>query len=151
MSHASKRLATAVAAELQAIYQRRGGLNPQAVVKWAERHPASALHGRFTWDDTAAARAYRLWQARELIVTIEVEYPDRRVRQVYVSPVQGRGTTGYVALVDVLSDKRKRDLFLAQALAEYERVGEKYHDLEELAEVREAVRKVGRRGKKKAA
>lgn len=29
--------------------------------------PETALHSRFTWDDTAAAAQYRLWEARHTI------------------------------------------------------------------------------------
>lgn len=141
-----------VVSELAAIYKDRGGLDPGYVVQWAKRNPRSALHGRFQWDNTKAAHAYRLWQARALITEVEVEYPDGKKRQVYVSPVTSRGRSGYASLVDVMSDRERREEFLAQALAEYERVGVKYHDLEELAEVREAVGRVRRRrGKKSAA
>jgi hypothetical protein len=134
-----------VAAELNALYKRKGGLEPLIVVRWAESHPESALHGQFQWDDTSAAHAYRLWQARELITHVEVEYPDGKVRQVYVSPMPNRGNIGYVALVDVLSNKGKREQFLAQALAEYERLGERYRDLRELAGVRRAVANIRRK------
>jgi hypothetical protein len=157
MSVASKRLAAAVAAELAGIYKRDKGLNPAAVVAWAERNPDSALHSRFLWDDTAAARAYRLWQAREIITEVEVIYPDGKVRQVYVSPVQARGDTGYATLVEVLNDKDRREMFLAQALAEFERVAAKYADLKELAGIRRAVTaatkkvRAGKRGRRRAA
>jgi len=153
VTSAKKRLAAAVAEELESIYQRQGGLRPDVVVEWARKHPHSALHSRFTWDDTKAAHAYRLWQARELITEVEVTYLDGKVRQVYVSPVEARGRTGYAALVDVMSDHERRDAFLAQALAEYERVGEKYHYLVELAEVRQAVNAARKKlkGRKKRA
>jgi len=153
-SHASKRLAAAVAAELSSLYEKHHGLNPQLVVKWAKDHPRSALHSRFEWNNSKAAHAYRLWQARQLIVEVEVIYPDRKVRQVYVSPVQNRGSTGYVALVDVLGDRAKRAMFLEQALAELERVAEKYRDLKELAGVWKAIRGARRsrsNGRRKAA
>jgi len=150
MTSASKRLAAAVAIgeELAAIYSKRGGLRPEVVVAWAREHPGSALHGRFVWDDTKAAHAYRLWQARDLITEVEVTYPDGKVRQVYVSPVEARGRTGYSALVDVLSDSDRRESFLAQALAEYERVGAKYQDLLELAEIRAVVKAARKRNLK---
>lgn len=145
----------AIASELAALYQARGGLDPGRVVEWARKHPDSALHGRFTWDDTKAARAYRLWQARELIVEVKITWPDLTPRQAYVSVAKDRGGRGYVALVDVMGDEGRRRDFLAQALAEYERMGEKYRDLVELAGVRRAVKaagdKAGRRGRRKAA
>ncbi len=64
------------------------------------------------------------------------------MRQVYVSPVESRGKGGYSALVDVLSDAQQRAAFLAQALAEYQRVGDRYADIKELSQVRAAVARV---------
>jgi hypothetical protein len=136
---AAKKKIAGVAEELAALYRKHRGLDPGRVVSWAKANPKSALHSRFQWNDGKAAHAFRLWQARQLIVTVEVEYEDRKVRQVYVSPVQSRGRTGYAALADVMSDEDRRSAFVAQALAEYERVGAKYEDLAELAGVRDAV------------
>ncbi len=131
-----------IALELERLHKKHGALDPSAVVNWAQTHPTSALHGRFQWNNSKAAHEYRLWQARELITEVTVIYPDGKTRQVYVSPVESRGNGGYASLVEVLSDAERRAAFLAQALAEYERVGEKYQDLRELAGVRSAVRKV---------
>lgn len=129
--------------ELDALYRKHRGLDPRIVVEWARRHPGSALHDRFEWNDTRAAEEYRLWQAREIITEVLVEYPDGKVRQAYVSLVamRGRGKPGYLSMVDVLGDRKLRKQLLLQALNEYERVGEKYHDLAALAGVRAAVRR----------
>lgn len=147
-----------VSAELKALYKQYGALRPEVVVRWAKAHKSSALHGKFQWDNTKAAHQYRLWQARELIVTVEVTYPDQKKRQEYVSLVTERRPSksnpnqpvGYTALVDVLSDKQRRENFLAQALFDYERVGERYRDLTELAGVREEVRLVRSRTNRKS-
>lgn len=133
-----------IVAELAALYARSGGLDPVAVHAWAKTHKTSALHARLDWDDSSAAYKFRLWQIREIITEVEVVYPDQKTRQIYVSPLHLRGRGGYVSLVDVLSDNERRASFLAQALAEYERVGEKYADLAELAGVRAAVSAVAR-------
>jgi len=122
---------------------KSGRLSPKKVVAWAKAHSGSALHGYFQWDDSRAAHQYRLWQARELIVSVEAVYDDGVKGQVYVSPTttrhQGRG---YHRLVDVMSDAALRAQFLTQALHELERICEKYSDLCELAGVRQAVRLV---------
>ena len=130
------------ATELRALYRRHGSLDPETVVAWAAAHPESALHGRFLWDDTKAAHQYRLWQARALITDVTVVHADGRVRQEFVSPVESRGEGGYQALVEVLDDAAKRALFLRQALEEFQRVSDKYADLEEFAAVRAALAKV---------
>jgi hypothetical protein len=129
-----------IAKELAAL-STRGRLSARRVVEWARTHRASALHTCFQWDNTKAAEAYRIWQARELIVSVEVVYGDGKKRQVYVSPISIRGSKagGYQSLVSVLSDRDMRKQFLAQALAELELVLAKYEDLTELAGVRAAV------------
>lgn len=139
----------AYARELAALYKQHGALDPEIVVEWARAHPESALHGRFEWNDDKAAQQHRLWQARQLITSVEVTYPDGKTRQIYVSPVEQRGAGGYASLVEVMSDKERRAQFLAQALKEYERLEAKYRDLEELAEVHAAVARA-RRGRKAA-
>lgn len=128
-------------AEELATLASRGRLAPRRVVRWARTHRKSALHGCFQWDDTRAAEQFRLWQARELIVSVEVTYADGKRRQVYVSPIVSRaGGHGYHRLVDVMSRAELRAQFLAQALDELERVCDRYTDLCELAGVLAAVR-----------
>lgn len=61
---------------LKAIAARDGGkLCPAAVVE-AARDEDSPLHGAFCWDDTEAARLYRLDQAQRLIRSFRVEIED---------------------------------------------------------------------------
>lgn len=132
------KIAKRYAEELHALYEEHGSLSPAVVVAWAKDHPESALHGRFQWDDTKAAHEHRLWQARQVITEVRVEYAPSKTHQVYVSPIEER-RDGYVALVDVLSDEQRRARFLAQALTDYQRLGEKYAELTELAGIRAAV------------
>jgi len=135
-----------IKAELEAL-RTRDGLSPERVVAWAAAHKRSALHTRFQWDDGDAARLYRLWQARMIIVEVTVSYPDGGLRQVWVSPVQTRGDEGgYQPLAEVLGREDLRDMFLSQALDELERVCSRYADLCELADVRAAVRLVRQKG-----
>lgn len=49
-----------------------GHLEPSAVVS-AAQDPDSALHPHFEWDDTKAAHAHRLDQARDLIRVIRID------------------------------------------------------------------------------
>lgn len=133
-----------IAAELAAL-ATRGRLSPRRVVEWARSHRRSALHGHFQWDDKKASEQYRIWQARELIVSVEVVYEDGKKRQVYVSPISTRGKAGYHRLVDVMNDAELREEFLTQALYELERICAKYQDLSELAGVRAEVSLVRRK------
>ena len=57
---------------LKEIAARDGGLlRPQAVIE-AARDEASPLHGAFCWDDTEAARRYRIIQAQYLIRSFRI-------------------------------------------------------------------------------
>lgn len=51
---------------LREIEERNNGLTAEAVVE-AAKPVTSPLHARFTWDDTRAAREYRIMEARVLI------------------------------------------------------------------------------------
>ncbi len=137
-----------VADELRALYDQYGALDPAKVVAWARKNPGSSLHKRFNWDDGDAAEKYRLWQAREVISSVQVVYQDGKKRQAYVAPrlerTDRKEGRGYSLLVEVLNDVDRRKAFLNQALTEYEFLGKKYDDLKELASVRKAVTKVKR-------
>jgi hypothetical protein len=52
--------------------ERDGRLIPAEVVSDA-RDPASPLHAQFEWDDSKAAEAHRLSQARTLIRSVKIE------------------------------------------------------------------------------
>lgn len=60
--------------------------------------PDHPLHSRFEWDDTEAARAYRLIQARNLIVRIRYLPPGatRAIQALIHVPADGGGEGEYV-------------------------------------------------------
>jgi hypothetical protein len=60
----------AIKEELEAIMV--GGVLSPADVIDAARNPNSAMHSQFEWDDSEAAQAYRLQQARALIRRVKV-------------------------------------------------------------------------------
>lgn len=60
----------------QAIYEERGRLTPHDVVDVA-RDPAHPLHSQLNWDNDAAAEAWRLRQAQDLIRSVKWTYVDR--------------------------------------------------------------------------
>jgi hypothetical protein len=61
-----------VAEIIRSLERDHGRLLPADVVT-AAADPESPLHDHFTWDDTAAAIRYRLFQARALIRTVKLE------------------------------------------------------------------------------
>lgn len=125
-------------AVLEKIREERGILTPKEVVEVAtpEDHP---LHKYFIWDDTEAARRFRLEQARSLLrVAVTVIGKDEKPIRAYVSLVDDRqrttnGDSEYRCTIDVLNDDALRKQLLKQAFAEFEGYREKYEQLSELA------------------
>ena len=67
-------MASKIQAALQEIAANNDGiLRPEIVVE-AARAKTSPLHSSFEWDNTRAAEAHRLWQARQLIVSVTIKY-----------------------------------------------------------------------------
>jgi hypothetical protein len=66
-----------VGRELEAIGARNGQSLDAEMVLQAAKEPASTLHKYFEWDDTEAARQYRLEQARLIVRSIEVRIVTR--------------------------------------------------------------------------
>ncbi len=66
-----------VGAELERIRRLNNEtLTPEDVLTAAERR-GSPLHPLFTWDDSEAARKYRLTEARRIVQGILIEHPRR--------------------------------------------------------------------------
>lgn len=136
---------TATYAELKRIADRNGGiLRAEDVVEEA-RNENSPLHSSFNWDDTDAARLWRLHQARNIIrVTyIECKKVDREVRAfVSLTPDREEDGGGYREIVRVLSNRDQRRQMLDDAMRELEVFTQKYAVLEELALVFDAAKNV---------
>jgi len=125
--------------ELEAIRKANHGMiSPEKVVEFAS-DPETALHSKFTWDNSKAAQEYRLWQARTLI-RVQVAYlpqsPGVPVRAfVSLSTERNSKTGGYRPIQFVLKTKPLREQMLIDALAELEAIRCKYSTLKALAPV----------------
>jgi len=139
-----------IVAELLRIAAKHGGVLEPAAVVQAARRKSSPLHSKFEWNNSTAAEAYRLWQARQLI-SVTVEYIGRGKRgtlqKVFVSlsTDRHRDGPGYRTMTSVVANKTYREQLLEDALADMKRFREKYAQLKELAEVFAAMRKVRKR------
>lgn len=99
--------AQAVGQELERIRTTRGQLRPQDVLEEAQS-PDSPLHNAFEWDDSKAAKRFRLQQAGKLIVSIQVINCPHPPVQTYISvttPDKGRD---FRPAVEVLGDEELR-------------------------------------------
>ena len=119
--------------ELERIARKHDGiLHPADVVREA-RDPRNILHDAFEWDDTAAAEAYRIEQAKQLIrvQVITIEHRAEPVRA-FVSLSRDRAADGgYRITADVISDEELYQEMCADAAEEllafkrkYARIGE---------------------------
>ena len=125
--------------ELDRICADGGGvLYPPQVVKSAQSKK-SPLHELFDWDDSEAAKKWRLEQARGLIraYVVMIPYEDGAVtHRAYVSMSNDRaGDGGYTPIQVVMDDTTKREMLLEQAKRELKSVQNKYGILKELASV----------------
>ena len=97
----SRREKGVIAKALQQIAGKNKRLTNEDVIRAAE-NPAHPLHGHFTWDDTEAARKYRIIEAEELIRSVRVEIlidSIRMVVPVYVrDPSKGASEPGYIEI-----------------------------------------------------
>lgn len=128
--------------ELDALRATSGLLLPEEVVAWAQGHPESALHSQFEWDDSEAARAWRIWQARRVIAVYIVS--DEGERTVVSLSIDRKASGGYRDVQDVLKDDELRKVLVRDALAELKRVKAKYEHIKELASVYAEIEKADR-------
>lgn len=138
-----------IEAELAKIQGNKEIINASDVVAWAQKHPKSALHTCFEWDDATAGAEHRLWQARRLIalhiVTVEGE---RKTVSLSVDRAKGGG---YRQIEDVVRVPDLRERMLQDAMNELRRVRSKYEQLTELASVFKEIDKVDKKHATKTA
>lgn len=142
---------TVVVARLEKLrVSNHGRLTPEIVVADA-RKKRSPIHDAFEWDDTKAAKLYRLERAgyliRKVVVTIE-EAPDQEPVRAFVHIEQGDDRY-YTSVQTALSDPKLRAITLARALRDAIEWHKRYKQFDELSEIFQAIEKVHRRRKKK--
>jgi len=126
--------------------KNKAGEVPPAKIVSAARDPKSPLHREFTWDDTEAARLFRLEQARSLLRSIVVEVTEHDVVTYEPGWVNlrsgGQETRPYEDFDSVMRDPEKRAQLLLLVLSQFRALRQKYARLTELAKVYEALDKV---------
>jgi hypothetical protein len=102
--------------ELETVRVAAGGILLPADIVAAARNPNSALHPHFEWDDTAAADAYRLEQARSLIKIVVV--PVTMGTETVIVPFYQVSTNGhgYESVIVLMSDDDKHKELVLSAL-----------------------------------
>lgn len=121
---------------LRGIYEERGQLTAALVVEEASS-PDHPLHHRFEWDDTEAARRYRLSQAEELIRLVRVESvaqdprDDATVREWHAVRRDGK----YEPIEQIAQDQFSSQVLLRQAQREWRTLFRRYQHLQEFIEM----------------
>ncbi len=116
--------------------QQKGRLTPKAVVDAARasRHP---LRPFFEWNDTAAADAYRLDQARMLIRSIVVIDDDAEAgdaKPAFLS-ISDHGGTSYRSMQEVLDSVELQSAVLAAAERDLAAFEKRYRQLQDICEI----------------
>lgn len=118
----------------QELTETKEGLTPQKLVDVSRdvNHP---LHGEFEWDDSVAAEAYRIVQAKQLIRDITIvkdEAEKKNDRGFVITPGQNHV---YVPLHDALNNEVWKDNLLNAAKRDMIAFIAKYRRLKELVNI----------------
>lgn len=138
--------AAVVAAALERIRKRTGNEGTQAAELVEEAsNPSSPLHPCFEWNDSAAAAAHRVNQARALVrnvVVVEYRSPAQppKVVQAYASVPNADGVKRYTAMSAILDDEEKKWAMLTEARTQLLGWCRRYEALAELAGLADAVK-----------
>lgn len=103
----------------------------------ASRDASSPTHHLFEWDDTAAAEAYRLEQARQIIMSVVVVFEDAPSEPVRAFPVITTGGRGSLQpMTRILEDKDMTAALLEQAKRDALAWANRYSRLKNRSELR---------------
>lgn len=117
--------------ELELIRKENNGvINPHDVIEYA-KNPNTSLHSCFEWDNTKAAKEYRLYQARSLIAVMVIVEPNTQKEvKAYVNVRKDDSEKrGYISTKEV---KEHRSSILLDAFMELENFKRKYFFVQEL-------------------
>lgn len=131
---------------LKQIAARDGGLLRPAAVVEAARDVNSPLHNAFTWDDTEAARLYRLDQAQRLIRSFKIEIDDGKKKfsapvfiNVSVDRTCGKEDNPYRLAEDVAKDEDLMEVAENDALEQLRGIRSRYGHLKRLHRIWSAI------------
>ena len=146
-----KRLSKKMTDELKRIATTQKGRITKEIVLDEAQDPTNPLHPYFEWDNSEAARRYRLLQAQELIqLAVEVVGEEKIPQRIFVNLRDDRRAKGgYSFLVDVLNDEQRRRQLINDAAYDIQIFKDKYETLKELTKVFAAMNKFQKKHKTK--
>ena len=129
---------------IEELMQQKGKdeITPKELVEDA-MHPRSPIHEYFEWSDKKAADAFRLYHARVLLASIEVEVQisgeePRKTRAFFnIKSIneEGEKESVYVKFDDVFSNEEMRSQIVEKAFGELEGWKLRYRDYSEFSEI----------------
>lgn len=127
---------TIVLQVLKDIEAEKGKITPQDVVEEAQDFN-SPIHDYFEWDDSEAAEKYRLWQARQLIASVKVEWMGKQTDAYYTARVviDEEPQQAYYSAEKVFNNEDLYKQVLKSAVSELRYWQTKYKELKEIKEV----------------
>ena len=149
-------------------WTKKFNVSPQAFGDWlyslpnrsaesiveAARSPKCVAHRLFEWDNSAAARAYRIRQAQEVVASLEVEVvtPKRKITRVRAF-ITSADAASYVIFTEATNDELDRAE--QKAVAEMIRMRQRWQGIQlargVISAIDEVRARVSRTRKKKAA
>lgn len=126
---------------IESIRSRLGRVHPGDLVEDA-RPDDSPLHPCFEWDDSVAAENWRVQEARGVLaalVVVPVEAPESEPVRAFIALGSDNEANDYMPIATVLSDEQLRKQALRAVLEDLNRLKTKYHQLQELRKVWEAL------------
>ena len=130
-----------VGEELEEV-ERLGTLEASHVVEYAERHKNSELHKCFEWDNSEAAKKYRLHQARLLIcsISLEIKEEPKQTQRVYVS-IKDKDTDArtFKNINEVLKNDEEYQQLVDKASQDLENCKNKYTNLLEKEDLKDII------------
>ncbi len=137
---------SAITKELIRLNQENGGvLTPHEIVE-AAKNENSPLHDFFDWNDTEAARKWRIEQARHMLricVWYDNRVSEKNPMRVFVSLTTDRKENeGYRVITEVMNDEERRAVLMSDAEKELATFQRKYSMLVELNGIFDEIEKL---------
>jgi hypothetical protein len=128
---------------LEQICEKHDGVLTAELVLREAKKKTSPLHTHFLWDDTEAAKQYRLIQAGDLIRKVKVTYSPSedvsyRVRAFFNVVQAGDNEEGkkiYVPIKEAMNNPSYREQLLAEAKRDADTFVKKYKVLSEMSDI----------------
>lgn len=126
--------------EIKDIEDKNGACTPQALIDRA-KDPTSTLHSEFEWDNPKAANEHRKSQARNIINSLMVKYPEsegvvtRAFEIIRVKGEDDKNTNVYVNSYTALEDPEMREQVMQRVNRELNAFRDRYRTLNEVSKV----------------